>query len=85
MLNYRLTYSVRVNEGRMSRTAKLVLVLFTDHKVLGCVEVEIPVQPIDAVFGRPLTGDIEFVPAFDPHSWFTSRVATCDIYIQPSS
>ena len=65
MLNYRLTYSVRVNEGRISRTAKLVLVLFTDQKVLGCVEVEIPALLIKQRNSDRVTGHIDLMPLRD--------------------
>ena len=66
MLDFRLTYTVRVlEEGDIDPAAKLFLVLFTDQKVLGRVKVKIPYQSTDRSDDEPLTGHIDFVPARD--------------------
>src|SRR3712207_5127825 len=50
------------------RDAMLTLVLFTDRKVLGCIERKLPLQRIDQYSGRlvtdvPLIGHVDLVPA----------------------
>src|SRR5688572_17541132 len=63
LLNCRLTYNVRVLEKEyMHRDAKLVLVLFTDREVLGCVKVKIPDIPFNRRDDEWVTGHIDFVP-----------------------
>ena len=71
MLDFRLTYTVSVADPmKLDLQASLVIIVFTDQKILGCVEVKIPVQPTGRYTGtlltdRPLTGHIDFVPARD--------------------
>jgi hypothetical protein len=63
MLNCRLTYDVRVlKEGSIDSYVKVVLVLFTDREVLGCVKVKIPDIPFDRRDDEWITGHIDFVP-----------------------